>query len=93
MDRTDDIKKGIYQSIKIGTSLKDNTDVKTAIVSNLPAYRHGKEYVTPFIDMLWGVDKDLQEIDGRKVLYEDDLRRVFDFILTLEEPILRNLNL
>ena len=43
--------------------------------------------------MLWGVDQDLHEIDGRKVLYEDDLRRVFDFIITLEEPILRNLNL
>lgn len=93
MDRTDDIKKGIYQSIKIGTSLKNRPNAKTAIVSNLPAYRHGDEYVTPFINMLWGVDGDLHEIDGKKVLFEQDLRRAFDFILTLEEPILRNLNL
>lgn len=93
MDRTDDIKKGIYQSIKIGTSLQNKPDVKTAIISNLPAYRHGQEYVTPFINMLWGIDENLHEIDGKKVLFEEDLRRVFDFIITLEEPILRNIKL
>jgi len=93
MDRTDDIKKGIYQSIKIGTSLKDNSTVKTAIISNLPAYRHRDEYVSPFVDMLWGLDEDLVELAGKKVLLEDNLRRVFDYIITLEEPILRNTEL
>ncbi len=51
MDRTDDIKKAIYQSFKISTNLKDDPSIKTAIVSNLPAYRHGREYVDPFIDI------------------------------------------
>lgn len=90
MDRTDDIKKGIYQSIKIGTKLKNDPKLKTAIISNLPAYRHGKEYVAPFTNMLWGVEDDLSELEGKKVLTEQNLRRVFDFIITLEEPILRD---
>ncbi len=28
MDRTDDIKKGIYQSLKIGTNLKDDPSIR-----------------------------------------------------------------
>lgn len=90
MDRTDDIKKGIYQSIKIGTSIKNSPDIKTAIVSNLPAYRHGDDYVSPFINMLWGLDEDLVELNGCNAIIEKDLRRVFDFIITLEQPVLRN---
>ena len=54
MDRTDDIKKGIYQSLKIGTQVKEDSQYKTAIISNLPAYRHGDNYVAPFVDMYWG---------------------------------------
>jgi hypothetical protein len=93
MDRTDDIKKGIYQSLKIGSHVKDNPSIKTAIISNLPAYRHGQEYVAPFVNMLWGVEDDLNEQDGQKYLLADNLRRVFDFIITLEEPILRDIKL
>jgi len=90
MDRTDDIKKGIYQSLKIGITYPG---VKTAIISNLPAYRHREEYVSPFVHMLWGLSEDLTEINGKKILSEDKLKRVFDFIITLEEPILRNTQL
>lgn len=88
MDRTDDIKKGIYQSLKIGTQLKSTPQVKTALISNLPAYRHGNEYVDPFVDMYWGLGEDLKEINGEEALFIEDLRRVFDFIITLEEPIM-----
>ncbi|MCI5209694.1 MAG: hypothetical protein D3910_13075 [Candidatus Electrothrix sp. ATG2] len=93
MDRTDDIKKAIYQSLKIGAHIKSTPDVKTAIISNLPAYRHGEEYVAPFVDMLWGTEDDLTQIGQKTVLRAKDLRRVFDFIITLEEPILRNMEL
>ncbi len=93
MDRTDDIKKGIYQGFKIGTSLKSNREFKTALISNLPAYRHGNEYVTPFVDMYWGLEEDIREIEGIKAIMVEDLKRVFDFIITLEEPILRDISL
>jgi hypothetical protein len=93
MDRTDDIKKGIYQTLKIGTSIKSESNFKTAIISNLPAYRHKEDYVDPFIDMLWGLDEDVHELNGQKVILMGDLRRVFDYIITLEEPILRDIKL
>lgn len=93
MDRTDDIKKGIYQSLKIGTHLKDDPYIKTAIISNLPAYRHGNEYVAPFVNLLWGLDGDITELNGQKGILSDKLRRAFDFIITLEEPILRDIKL
>jgi hypothetical protein len=93
MDRTDDIKKGIYQSLKIGTHIKSDPSIKTAIISNLPAYRHGDEYVNPFIDMLWGLEVDYEENNGVRLLTENKLRRVFDFIITLENSVLRDIEL
>lgn len=94
MDRTDDIKKGIYQSLKIGIQVRGNSNIKTAIISNLPAYRHGQDYVIPFVDLLWGSDRDLLDReDGQRYLGEDSLRRVFDFIITIDDPILRDINL
>lgn len=94
MDRTDDIKKGIYQSIKIGTLLKSAKDLcvyKTAIISNLPAYRHGKEYVDPFIEILWGVDSDIQIMQDKEYIDRKNLSRVFDYIITIDSPVLRGL--
>ena len=88
MDRTDDIKKAVYQTLKIGITVADYKNVKTAIISNLPAIRHGVEYVTPFVDVWWGrkdnfiKKQDFYEIDSR------NLRYLFDYIITLE-----NLNL
>ena len=89
MDRTDDIKKGIYQSLKIGTYVKNAPHIKTAIISNLPAYRHGSEYVSPFLPMLWANETDLEELNEERVIKQENLRRVFDFLITLEEPVLR----
>ncbi|MBV2163744.1 MAG: hypothetical protein KUL80_05700 [Comamonas sp.] len=91
MDRTDDIKKGIYQSLKIGTQVKELAEMKTAIVSNLPAYRHGAEYVAPFVGMLWGDESDLQDIAGVLALPREKMRRAFDYLITLEDPVLREL--
>jgi hypothetical protein len=93
MDRTDDIKKGIYQTLKIGLHLKSNSKYKTAIISNLPAYRHGNEYVSPFLNMYWGLEYDLKKNNGSEGILLQDLRRVFDYIITLEEPFLREIKL
>jgi hypothetical protein len=68
-------------------------EFKTALISNLPAYRHGKEYVIPFINMYWGLEEDIKNIEGTQAIMLEDLRRIFDFIITLEELILRNINL
>ncbi len=84
MDRTDDIKKAIYQTLKIGIKVEDYDNVKTAIISNLPAMRHHGEYVLPFVDILWGrkcnftKNHGLYEISGKKLNF------LFDYIITLE---------
>jgi len=86
MDRTDDIKKGIYQVLKIGTKYK-HQNVKTAIISNLPALRHGEVYVEPFIDILWGNESDLITEKSFSYLKREDLRYVFDYIINLTDSI------
>jgi hypothetical protein len=93
MDRTDDIKKGIYESLKIGINIRNSSNIKTAIISNLPAYRHGDDYVSPFISMVWGLEEDYENLGGKRVLVEKNLRYAFDFIITLEETILRDIKL
>lgn len=64
LDRTDDIKKGIYQTFKLSIeSAKEfpNHSIKTALISNLPAYRHGVDYVEPFYDVYWGQESSFIE--------------------------------
>jgi len=93
LDRTDDIKKGVYQTFKIGieSSLRfPEENIKTAIISNLPAYRHGESYVEPFTDVYWGHEKSfLQESEGIYSCAEKDLRRPFDYIIALDEAFTR----
>ena len=93
MDRTDDIKKGIYQTLKIGVTHKDQKQYKSALVSNLPAYRHGYDYIDPFMSLLWGMESDIQKIGDVAAIAKDDLRYVFDYIITLEAPLLRELKI
>lgn len=94
MDRTDDIKKGIYQTLKLGIEVKRNFPqytVKTALVSNLPAYRYSQVYVEPFTDILWGLKSAFSyEPDSQEYrCFEVSLNHPFDYILTLEESINR----
>ena len=89
--KTDDIKKGIYQTLKIGITHKHEVDCKTAIISNLPAYRHNEDYILPFVSMLWGIEDDLEKIGNKDVIVRENLRYLFDYIITLENPLLREL--
>ncbi|MCC5916427.1 MAG: hypothetical protein JJU02_03775 [Cryomorphaceae bacterium] len=89
MDRTDDIKKGIYQVLKLGVLNKDKDNIETALISNLPAYRHGKDYVDPFVDLLWTSEKNVVKEKGAEYISRKDLRYFFDHLITLDSPILR----
>lgn len=55
MDRTDDIKKAIYQVFKLSVEAKGRSKyrVLTGITSNIHAIRHFNEYLTQFIDIMW----------------------------------------
>jgi len=61
------------------------------LISNLPAFRHRQEYVDPFLDMIWGYDKDTIKINSEKYIKRNKLKWVFDYIITLSEPVLRDL--
>lgn len=90
LDRTDDIKKGIYQVLKIGTAFQKDPKVKTALISNLPAYRHGEEYIDPFTDMVWAKES---TINNSLNIPLSATHRVFDYIITLDESLLRGVDL
>ena len=55
MDRTDDIKKSIYQVLKVGAEGKPSTQFvcKVGIVSNIHAVRHFDEYLEALKDIVW----------------------------------------
>jgi len=95
MDRTDDIKKGIYQTLKLGIEANrefGTHSIRTALITNLPAYRHGKDYVDPFLDVYWGFDSSFAR-EGTSQTYrcsKNDLKRPFDYIIALEDAYMRD---
>lgn len=89
MDRTDDIKKGIYQVLKLGVKNHDNSKVETALISNLPACRHGADYFDPFIPILWGNEDKIVKEGDKEYIKRENLRYIFDHLITLDSPILR----
>lgn len=59
MDRTDDIKKGVYQLLKIGAESRKNNlsySLTIALISNIHAIRHYDDYFQPVEDVVWGYD-------------------------------------
>lgn len=91
LDRTDDIKKGIYQTLKIGTLLQNNElykTYKTALISNLPAYRHGEDYIDPFLNVVWSHLKNYEVDNENFLIKKDDLRKIVDFIITLDDTVI-----
>jgi len=55
MDRTDDIKKSVYQAIKLGIKGKyeANYHYKVAVLSNIHAVRHFNEYFADIENVMW----------------------------------------
>ncbi|MDB9315372.1 hypothetical protein PN462_19815 [Spirulina sp. CS-785/01] len=94
LDRTDDIKKGIYQTFKLsieGAKRFPQDNIKTALISNLPAYRHGQDYIEPFYDIFWSPEDLLQENEqGQYTCNPQNLKRPFDYILALDDAFTRN---
>ncbi len=93
MDRTDDIKKGIYQVLKIAASAKPNSKhmkVKTALLSNIHAVRHYNEYLTDIQDIVWTLDetgtaKRIADLPAQKDVYN-----LFDGIITFTKSYIRD---
>lgn len=92
LDRTDDIKKGIYQVLKIGTHYKEfandsDYEVFTALTSNIHAVKHHDEYLKEFEDIMWTIDsKERSYIINRDEnitsIKTDGLYNLYDGLIT-----------
>lgn len=93
MDRTDDIKKGVYQVLKIGAeSRKSGTTytVKTGLFSNVHAVRHGDEYLVPLDAIVWAFDEGRAAKTAGDLPPDTVLYGLTDGIITFTESTMRD---
>ncbi|KHS50743.1 hypothetical protein [Brevibacterium linens] len=100
MDRTDDVKKGIYQVIKISTHYKEffpseGWEVSAALVSNIHAVKHHENYLKELEDVVWTIDGKGQshvvDRDQTHVLIErPKLHNLFDGIIAFTKSYFRD---
>lgn len=93
MDRTDDIKKGIYQILKVGADGKPfskNYAVSVGIISNVDAARHFDEYLKNIQNVVWALDPTGSAQKARDLPPDQELFNLFDGIVTFTRNIARN---
>jgi hypothetical protein len=93
MDRTDDIKKGIYQVLKIGAESKPNKSafaVRTALISNIHAVRHYHEYLATLEDIVWTLDRGRKARKVEDLPAKSDVYSLFDGIISFTESSIRD---
>ncbi|WP_251951509.1 hypothetical protein [Salinibacter ruber] len=96
MDRTDDIKKGTYQSLKYGTYFKEkseNRKISAVISTNMFPLRTYKRYLAEMVKVVWtkeeysqNVNINLDDSDIR-AFKKSDLFYLYDAIIGLSESI------
>jgi hypothetical protein len=93
MDRTDDIKKGIYQVLKLGASAKPNSGitVKTALLSNIHSVRHYDAYLKDIQDIVWTKTSEKTITKVSQLPPDQDLYNLFDGILSFTENYARDI--
>lgn len=93
MDRTDDIKKGIYQVLKLGAEGKLNQNgwqCKVGILSNIHPARHFNAYLKPIKDLVWTITGSVnieyaKDLDPNLPMYN-----LFDGIITFTDNYIRD---
>ena len=91
MDRTDDIKKGIYQVLKLGAEYKPKyLNIKTALISNIHAVRHNDEYLKCIKDIIWTIDESREIKAWSEINPDAPLYNLFDGIISYTESDIRD---
>jgi hypothetical protein len=93
MDRTDDIKKGIYQVLKLGAESKPlnrKYNVKTALISNIHAVRHYDEYLLSLQDVVWTLDENGTAKKVGDLPDERPIYNLFDGIISFTRNVARD---
>lgn len=100
LDRTDDIKKGLYQAIKLTESYRMKCveqRVRVGIVSNIHPVRHYPDYLRGFEDALWTHESRLESDTVDQELWRrvrrSDLSPFYDMLFTFTQSWFRDPNL
>lgn len=99
LDRTDDVKKGIYQVLKISTHYKEffpngEYEVFAALVSNIHAVKHHDGYLKELEDLVWTLDGPgrsyvISRDEERTVIETRHLYNLFDALISFTESHFR----
>ncbi len=91
LDRTDDIKKGVYQLLKLRlTPINQDYTVKIGIVSNIHALRHHEDYIEPIEDVMWLKTSETDVITAKDLPGETPVYNLFDGIITFTRTYTRD---
>ncbi len=92
MDRTDDLKKATYQSLKIGAegNPSANYHYRVGIISNIHAVRHYEAYLTSIQDIVWARNKDESAKTAVDLPPDTPLFNLFDGIIALTQTTARD---
>ena len=93
MDRTDDIKKGIYQILKLGSEGKNTQkywDYKVGILSNIHPARHFDAYIKPIKDLIWTTTKEYNIHFAKDLPSDTPMFNLFDGIVTFTDSYVRD---
>lgn len=93
MDRTDDIKKGIFQTLKMGSlgkPLQTEWIFKVALISNIHAARHFDDYLGSMKDIVWTLDTVGNAKKISDLPQDQDLYNLCDGIIALTSTISRD---
>lgn len=93
MDRTDDIKKGIYQVLKLGSEGKvacNDWDYKVGILSNIHPARHFNVYLAPIKDMIWAICREKNIKVASDLNPQTKMFNLFDGIITFTQCYMRD---
>ena len=94
MDRTDDIKKGTYQVLKMGSVSKfpRQTDwrITVGLVSNIHAVQHFGEYLESIADVMWTKTKKCDVTQIRDLPGDADITNLFDGIISFTSSTIRD---
>lgn len=93
MDRTDDIKKGINQVLKLGSEGKiidTEWNYKIGILSNIHPARHFDVYLKPIKDMIWTITEQTDVKFAQELNPTTPMYNLFDGIITFTRQYVRD---
>ena len=93
MDRTDDIKKGIFQTLKLGSHGKPfQSDwlFRVALISNIHAARHFDDYLDSIKDIVWTLDVSGNAKKASDLPPDQDIYNLCDGIVALTSTLSRD---